>query len=86
MLEVVKNLADKLELPQLAPEDVEAAHRLGAREGKTAPILMRFVERRIRDFWMTKRVTLRNEKMYINENLTKTLKNLLWATKECTKA
>ncbi|XP_042150121.1 uncharacterized protein LOC121838117, partial [Ixodes scapularis] len=81
MLEVVKNLADKLELPQLAPEDVEAAHRLGAREGKTAPILVRFVERRTRDHWMTKRVTLRNEKIYINENLTKTLKNLLWATK-----
>ncbi|KAM7287697.1 uncharacterized protein ISCGN_031388 [Ixodes scapularis] len=55
MLEVVKNLADKLELPQLAPEDVEAAHRLGAREGKTAPILVRFVERRTRDLWMTKR-------------------------------
>lgn len=86
VLDVLKDLAAKLDLPQPGTEDIEAAHRLRSREGKIPPVLIRFAERKTRDLWMTKRVTLRNENIYINENLTKTLKGLLWQTRECARA
>lgn len=81
LVTVVTDLAKKLQLPPPTSQSVETAHRLRAREGRTTPILVRFTERSTRDMWIKKRVTLRNEGIYVNENLTKTLKNLFWNTK-----
>ncbi|XP_042147135.1 uncharacterized protein LOC121836328, partial [Ixodes scapularis] len=86
VLGVLKYLVAKLDLPQPGTEDIEAAHRLRSRERKIPPVLIGFAERKTRDLWMTKRVTLRNENIYINDNLTKTLKGLLWQTRECARA
>ncbi|XP_040074801.1 uncharacterized protein LOC115318762, partial [Ixodes scapularis] len=79
LLEVINVIATKLGVAQLAATDVEAAHILRAKEGRPAPILVRFTERRTRDVWAKKRVSLRSENIYINENLTRAIKNVLWS-------
>ncbi|XP_040071390.1 uncharacterized protein LOC120843942, partial [Ixodes scapularis] len=81
LLEVINDIATKLGVPQLATTGVEAAHRLRAKEGRPAPILVSSPERRTRDVWAKKRVSLRSENIYINENLTREIKNFLWTTK-----
>lgn len=85
LLDILNHISSKLVLPKLTLQDVEAAHRLKTKEGKTAPILVRFRDRNTRDSWAKKRSTLRNERIYINENLTRTLNNLLWETKRYAK-
>ncbi|XP_040071906.1 uncharacterized protein LOC115308924 [Ixodes scapularis] len=81
LLEVINDIATKLDVPPLAITDVEVAHRLRAEEGRPAPILVRFTERRTRDVWAKKRASLTSENIYINENLTRAIKNLLWTKK-----
>ncbi|CAN7975382.1 unnamed protein product [Ixodes persulcatus] len=85
LLEIIQCLANKLQLPVPATGDVEAVHRLSAREGKIPPIIVRFNERSARDQWLTKRVALRQEKIFINENLTKSVRELLWSVRQCAK-
>uniref|UniRef100_A0A147BAN2 Putative crack-1 is transposable element n=1 Tax=Ixodes ricinus TaxID=34613 RepID=A0A147BAN2_IXORI len=85
LLEMIQCLANKLQLPVPATEDVEAVHRLSAREGKIPPIIVRFNERSARDQWLTKRVALRQEKIFINENLTKSVRELLWSARQWAK-
>ncbi|CAN7974651.1 unnamed protein product [Ixodes persulcatus] len=82
LVTVVTDLATKLQLPPPTSQSIETAHRLRAREGRTAPILVRFTERSTRDMWIKKRVSLKGEGIYVNENLTRTLKNLFWNTKK----
>ncbi|CAN7976037.1 unnamed protein product [Ixodes persulcatus] len=82
LVTVVTDLATKLQLPPPTSQSIETAHRLRAREGRTAPILVRFTERSTRDMWIKKRVSLKSEGIYVNENLTRTLKNLFWNTKK----
>lgn len=81
LVEEVKKLAGKLRLSLPSTQDIEAAHRLPARMGKTPPILVRFAQRSMRDAWIAKRVALRDEKVFINENLTKYVKTLFWNAK-----
>lgn len=81
LVEVVTDLARKLDLPPPTSQTIETAHRLRAREGRIAPILVRFTQRSTRDMWIKKRFSLKEEGIYVNENLTKTLKNLFWSTK-----
>lgn len=81
VLDLVKSLSEKLELPPITEHSVEAVHRLRTREGRVAPILVRFTERNTRDLWIKKRVALKRDGVYVNENLTATTKNLLWVTK-----
>lgn len=78
----INKLAERLALPTLTMQDIEAVHRLPAKEGKTPPILVRFTERAKRDLWMTKRTALRHDNIYVNENLTKQLKALFWKAKQ----
>ncbi|CAN7979536.1 unnamed protein product [Ixodes pacificus] len=82
---LVQELASRLELPVPAPEQIEAAHRLKAKEGKVPPILVRFKEKASRDLWTEKRNTLRAEGIYINENITRALRSLFWETKNAAK-
>lgn len=78
LMEVVKHLAQKLQLPEPAASDIEAVHRLSAAEGKVPPILIRFKERSKRDQWIQKKMALRSDGVFINENLTKRLRTLFW--------
>ncbi|CAN7975941.1 unnamed protein product [Ixodes persulcatus] len=82
LVTVVTDLTTKLQLPPPTSQSIETAHRLRAREGRTAPIFVRFTERSTRDMWIKKRVSLKGEGIYVNENLTRTLKNLFWNTKK----
>ncbi|CAN7989770.1 unnamed protein product [Ixodes pacificus] len=60
IMSVINRVATKLDLAPVTPNDIEAAHRLKAKEGRITPILVRFTERRTRDLWVRKRTTLRN--------------------------
>lgn len=82
LVTIVTDLASKLQLLPPTSQSIETAHRLRAREGRTAPILVRFTERSTRDMRIKKRVSLKSEGIYVNENLTRTLKNLFWNTKK----
>lgn len=86
LVEVVQNLAQKLELPVPSKEEIEAVHRLRAKEGKVPPIIVKFARRSVRDEWLEKRLFLRSESIFINENLTQRVKKLLWITKPIAKS
>ncbi|CAN7991769.1 unnamed protein product [Ixodes hexagonus] len=83
LLDVIQWFATKLQLPAPTADDIEVVHRLGPREGKIPPILLRFKDRALRDLWITKRVVLRQERIFINESLTKSLRQLFWSAKQC---
>src|SRR6218665_859713 len=70
---VVALCRDRLGI-QLANQDISVAHRIQAgKKCKIRPIVVRFVARRIRDQVYRARIALRelDEKIYINEQLTK---------------
>lgn len=83
---IVKNLAAKLSISVPQPDKIESMHRLKAREGKIAPFIVRFKDGSERDFWVSKRMALKSERVFINENLTKLQRWLFWNAKECARA
>ncbi|CAN7981385.1 unnamed protein product, partial [Ixodes pacificus] len=85
LMETIQQLSAKLQLPAPSHDSIEAVHRLSRREGKIPPIIVRFKERAVRDLWISKRRALAKERVFINENLTKLLRQLLWKTKSCAK-
>lgn len=86
LVSVVQDLAEKLQLPVPEEAEIESVHRLRAKEEKTPAIMARFTSRKTRDQWIEKRMALRLDNIYINENLTPRMKNLLWKTKSAAKA
>lgn len=78
----LKLLAERLELAEPLDEHVEAIHRIKAKEGMVPPILVRFASTTIRDLWLKKRTALKEDSIYINENLTAHCKTLLWLAKK----
>lgn len=82
LMNVITGLAAKLQLPEPSNQTVEVVHRLGGRQDQ---IIVRFYDRNVRDQWVKKQTTLRREGIYINENLTKLMKGLLWATRKAAK-
>lgn len=79
--DVLNNCADKFGLTKPMDGQLEAIHRIRARAGATPPILVRFSNRSIRDTWLAKRLQLKSDKIFINENLTSYVKKLLWMAK-----
>lgn len=63
-------MSAKLGVTELSLLAIKAVHRLHIREGKTAPILAGFTERKTRNMWVQKKVALKMEGIFINENLT----------------
>ncbi|KAH9379121.1 hypothetical protein HPB48_019888 [Haemaphysalis longicornis] len=86
LVEVVQNLAQKLELPVPDKKEIEAVHRLLAKEGKVPTIIVKFARRFVRDEWLEKRLALSSESIFIKENLTQRVKKLFWITKPIAKA
>lgn len=81
LMGILEEIAEKLEVPTPTVDSVEAVHRLKCKEGKIPAILVRFRDRKVSDTWTAKRNKLRNEGIFVNENLTHYIRQLMWATK-----
>lgn len=82
---VLAGLADKLGIVGHQPSDVVSAHRLLVKRAGHPPILVRFSSVSVKDRWMQARGKLRllsrdspPERLYFNDNLTQTNKELFW--------
>lgn len=82
---IVCSLAAKLGLKAPTPEEIEAIHRIKAKPNMTPPLLIRFSTMKMRDSWLSKRLALKSDAIYINENLTAYTKRLLWMAKNVAK-
>lgn len=78
---VLASIADKLQLPVPDENEVDAVHRIKGKPSKEPPILVKFFKRATREKWIEKRTALRDEDIFINENLTYSVKKLHWLTK-----
>lgn len=87
MLEKVNSVAEKLDVPDVTMNEVAAVHRLPSRPDKIPGIIVRFFHQETKDQWLNKRSTLRKMKsnVYIQENLTKSDRALLWEAREWAK-
>lgn len=79
------DLATKLDIRCHDPVDVVACHRLRSRREGAAPILVQFSSVSVKEHWMGTRKKLatlprsgNQQKIYFNENLTRTNKDLFW--------
>lgn len=82
---VLSSVASKLKLRAPNHEDVEVVHRIKAKAGMIPPILVRFSRQEMKEEWLKKRTTLKEESIYLNENMTLRIKKLLWETKKVAK-
>lgn len=89
---VIELLENKLHIP-VAPTDISIAHRLKKKPGSTAPapIIVRFTNYKIRDATYKARFNLKNvtnsmgQKLFINEDLTKSVAKLFRQARELVK-
>lgn len=79
------DLAVKLGLATHTPDRVVACHRLSSRHEGAAPILVQFTSVSVKEHWMNARKKLatlsrseNQQRIYFNENLTRTNKDLFW--------
>lgn len=89
LMSIINDVATKLNVPALGGSDISALHRLPARPDKLPGIIVRFAQQSIRDKWWESRRVLRRgngdsrrDMLFIQENLTKQNRALLWTTKE----
>lgn len=87
LLVKVNEVAKMLEVADVTTNEVANIHRLASRPDKTPGIIVRFVHQQTRDKWLEKRALLKKAKSdcYIQENLTKHDRTLLWEAKEWAK-
>lgn len=80
----INELAAALDVPQLAPADVTAIHRLRAKPDKIPGVIVRYNRQADRDLWLSKRAKLKesNNPVFILENMTKRNRELLNIAKE----
>lgn len=80
LLPKLNDLARKLELDELADNDLESVKRLPARPGKIPAVMVRFSSRVKRDQWMEKKLKLKEAGSEVRffDNLTAQNKRLLW--------
>ncbi|XP_065308124.1 uncharacterized protein [Dermacentor albipictus] len=86
LLEEINALAGKAELPQLLQHDIVAIHRLPAKKGKTPAVICRFAKQMNRDEWWQNRKKLSCvDKLFLQENITKRTRALLFEVKNWAK-
>lgn len=87
LIEKVNEVATLLNVAPLSCNDVAAIHRLPAKPGKTPGIIVRFSRNDTRDEWFAKRRKLRTAEspVFIQENLTKHCRLLLFEAKKWAK-
>lgn len=83
LLVKLNNVARKLNIPELTAKDVEAIHRLPAREENTPAIMVRFSSRTTKEQWTEQKTHLVTKVPGVRflDNLTPLNKKLLWVTK-----
>lgn len=81
----MNDLATKLDIHCHNPVDVVACHRLRSRREGAAPIMVQFSSVSVKEHWMAARKKLatlprsgNQQRIYFNENLTRTNKDLFW--------
>ncbi|CAN7988608.1 unnamed protein product, partial [Ixodes hexagonus] len=82
---IVAGLADKLGIVGHQPTDVVFAHRLSDKRILNPPLLVKFASVEVKDRWMQARGKLRilstdgsPERVFFNDNLTQTNRELFW--------
>lgn len=83
LLERINEIAVKLEVPRLSGTEVASLDRLPAKPNKVPGVIIKFTRQVVRDQWLEKKYKLkRNEtSIYLQENLTRQNRALLYATK-----
>lgn len=91
--DVLNDLAEKLELPNLSPDDVTAVHRIPSKRGDAPTVLIRFKSVSTKERWSAVRNKLRAlhdsgkiPKLFFNDNLTKMNRELFWCARTAAKA
>lgn len=84
LLAKVNEIAGTLEVPELTHNDVTAAHRLPSKPDKTPAVIVRFARQATRNAWFEARKKHRETEsdVYIQANMTKQTRTLLWETKQ----
>ncbi|XP_077523190.1 uncharacterized protein LOC144134074 [Amblyomma americanum] len=87
LLQKINVLAAKAQIPELLQDDVVAIHRLPARKNKTPGIICRFAKEAKRGEWWQNRKKLSSVdgNVYLQENITKRTRALLFAVKNWAK-
>lgn len=88
LFSLIADLAQKLEVP-FDDSDIETIHRLPAKRERAPVVLVRFVNRALKEKWISSRAKLRSlierkdtPPMFFCDNLTGFNKQLLWAAKQ----
>lgn len=83
LLDKLNEVAVKLDVPLLSETEVASVHRLPAKPNKVPGIIIKFTRQIVRDQWLEKKRRLnRNETtIYLQENLTRYNRALLYTTK-----
>lgn len=90
LITYIAELASKLSIDNsFHPSDIHEIHRLPAKRDGIPPVLVRFSSVKMKETWMAKRGTLRLlsqkgclPKLYFNDNLTRTNKELFWQARQ----
>lgn len=85
---VLQDISDKLHV-EFISSDVQAIHRLPTRSDRTPPIIVQFLSVAAKDKWMRARKKVRAacengllpKGVFLNDNLTRANKELLWKVK-----
>ncbi|CAN8008037.1 unnamed protein product [Ixodes pacificus] len=82
---VMEDLSQKLSLPIIRSSDVLAIHRLPKRRDLAPTVLIKFATIELKNVWMSARARLQalhhdgsQQKLFFNENLTQTNRELFW--------
>lgn len=88
----LSDLSQKLEIPSFSPNQVSAIHRLPKRKSGPATVLVRFTSKEVRDRCLAARSKLRDltnssdqTPLYFSENLTKSNRELFFASRAVAK-
>lgn len=82
---VMEDLSQKLSLPVIRSSDVLAIHRLPKRRDLAPTVLIKFATIELKNVWMSARARLQTlhddesqQKLFFNDNLTQTNRELFW--------
>lgn len=82
LLDKLNEIADRIEVPKLTRDSVEAVHRLPAKSNKTPVVIVRFINRNERNVWLENKQKLRTgagaENVYLQENMTASNRKLFY--------
>lgn len=82
LLDKLNTIADRIDVPRLTTESVEAVHRVQTKSKKTPMVIVRFVNRSERNRWLQNKLKLRRgaaaDNIYLQENLTASNRKLFY--------